>query len=198
MKLIVVSPEQSIEDEIKVVYDLLDSGLQYFHLRKPSATKDDLRRYLDKINPIYRNRVSIHSHHELADDYDLERIHIPESTRMTMSTDKLEELKDSYIVSTSFHDENEAMELGKNYSYYFLGPIFDSISKKGYAAKKFDIIHQLSGSPIAIGGVRLENMNDIREMGFKGAAFLGSLWKSQEESLNYFNKIKEHGEGICS
>jgi thiamine-phosphate pyrophosphorylase len=72
-------------------------------------------------------------------------------------------------------------------SYAFLSPVFDSLSKPGYAAAGFDpaqvrAVATRSGTPplIALGGVSAERLADAKGMGFSGAAVLGSVWQAAD------------------
>ena len=68
--------------------------------------------------------------------------------------------------------------------YVFLSPIFNSISKQGYAsaftpkalfeAKQKGIINE---KVVALGGITAANINKIKSYGFGGVALLGDVWR---------------------
>ena len=89
--------------------------------------------------------------------------------------------------------------------YVFLSPIFDSISKEGYtsaftsesireAAEKGIIDKRV----IALGGVDENNLLQVKDFGFGGAAILGGLWNkfdpasdyNYQELIAHFRKLK--------
>jgi len=75
---------------------------------------------------------------------------------------------------------------GPGLTYGFLSPIFDSISKQGYAAAKFDpdhlraALHRCQLPIIALGGISPSNVGRAAELGFSGVAVLGSVWQAQD------------------
>ena len=84
------------------------------------------------------------------------------------------------------------MQLKENFEYVFLGPVFRSISKKGYGPKislnqifsvlKNDALNHLSKKPkvYALGGIRKKKMIRLAEVGFSGVALLGAVWGSSD------------------
>jgi len=72
----------------------------------------------------------------------------------------------------------------------FLSPIFDSISKFGYKAKyNRDELKEgiaawknlkRSQKLFALGGVSAENIAELAELGFDGAAVLGAVWHNPD------------------
>ena len=69
----------------------------------------------------------------------------------------------------------------------FLSPIYDSISKEGYGAafSRIDLKQAadegiIDSKVLALGGVSLEHIPEVRSMGFGGAAVLGALWQAKE------------------
>lgn len=84
----------------------------------------------------------------------------------------------------SFDEVSTVLAEGKA-DYMFLSPVFDSRSKKGYvsAFAPERVESFLSSLPederrrvIALGGVDADNIAQCRDMGFGGAAMIGSLW----------------------
>jgi thiamine-phosphate pyrophosphorylase len=86
--------------------------------------------------------------------------------------------------STSFHaPARAAAAWGPSLNYAFLSPVFDSISKAGYAAAGFDPadVRRAAAAPgapplVALGGVTLGKLEAAAAMGFAGAAVLGGVW----------------------
>jgi len=82
----------------------------------------------------------------------------------------------------SAHSFEELKEMG-NREIVLLGPVFDSISKRGYKSKfsKEELkagISQWHGKAklYALGGINAENISELKELGFDGAAVLGGVW----------------------
>src|SRR5262249_27530774 len=76
MKIVVISNTTDMDGEHEMVHQMFEAGLEYFHIRKPKYSTEDLRKYLDKIDKKYRDRIIIHTHHELCIPYKLKGIHL--------------------------------------------------------------------------------------------------------------------------
>ncbi len=92
-----------------------------------------------------------------------------------------------------FHSLKEMDDCKEEYSYAFLSPIFDSISKAGYKSK-FDL-KELKRSPllgrgaggevIALGGIDENTIHEAVDLGFDGVAVLGAIWMSEDPLKNF-------------
>jgi len=86
----------------------------------------------------------------------------------------------------------------KNFDYkeiILIGPIFDSISKPGYKSKfskeelKTGIANWHSRTKLyALGGIDSENIGELAELGFDGAAVLGAVW-NYADPVGAFERI---------
>lgn len=94
-------------------------------------------------------------------------------------------------VSTSFHALQDLGVCRGELDYVLLSPIYASISKPGYggsgAAAAFPdadgLASALAGSRypvLALGGVTPERFPELAELGFAGAALLGSIWSADD------------------
>lgn len=199
MKIIVISQQSQLEIEPYQVVKMFDLGLQTFHLRKPKFSTNQLKKYIDLIPKKYHNRIVIHSHHKLALKYPLKGVHItkvhkkrPIRTKFTLFRLKL---KNKHIsVSTSANKFSTLIEGSDSYyyDYVLLSPIFDSHSNKYHSGfteqtlknnipkSQFDII--------ARGGIDINTIDKVNELGFRGAALYTGLWK-QPDPVLYFSQI---------
>jgi thiamine-phosphate pyrophosphorylase len=71
MRLIVITPEAMRPGEPAVARQMLQRGLQTLHLRKPGATREQLRRYLQELGDGWTECVMLHSHHDLSGEFRL-------------------------------------------------------------------------------------------------------------------------------
>lgn len=186
MKTIIITPPTNLKDETVICNILFSYGLQLLHLRKPGAERIVYEKFIQHIEPCYRNRIVIHDHYELADDYLLHGIHLKstEAERYIQYSNK--------IVSISCHNTKEIQNLPFKPAYCFLSPIFDSISKEGYNSH-FDTLPDLSNIDvpvIALGGITPEKIDTCRIAGFKGVAVIGYIWKKPAEALARFKHLK--------
>lgn len=196
MKLIVLSPESGIISESDLICNLFDVGLELFHLRKPAQEIEEYRIILNKIPSRFHNKIIIHSHFELLDEFDLRGIHLSEKLRKENVA--IHQLKKHHSRSSSFHDLNEIISCDKSYDYVFYSPVFSSISKKGHLPAKSlayikSVMPFVHHKVIALGGITTKNVSEVLDCNFYGIASLGFIWNSKNpvrafEKLN--TKIK--------
>lgn len=179
MKLVVISAPEAVKNEHEILLSLFSLGLRYFHLRKPNSDADTIRSYIAKIPDKYHDRIIVHSHYGLAQQFNLQGIHLPERVRL-----ESENVYKSYPkhLSTSFHQLEDVLTVFP-YTYVFLSPVFDSVSKKGYSSEininEVDETLRLSRQTvIALGGITPDKINRLKTAGFAGAAVLGAIWDS--------------------
>ena len=189
MKIIVITTPNFIKGEEFVIPHLLQLGVDIVHIRKPSATKEQLALLLDSLPKWCYDRLVVHDCLELANEYNLRGIHL---NRRSHTTPK--DFKGS--ISMSCHSLEE-VDIKKDMAdYVFLSPIFNSISKSGYnsafskeelhnAMKQGTIDHKV----IALGGVSAANIDTVKDLGFGGAALLGDIW-DRTESPDFDKHIK--------
>ncbi len=189
MELIVIAHPKILKDEALLVNQLFNAGLPVFHLRKPEADEAAHRKFMDGILPEYHERIALHHYHSLANDYDIKRIHHTESFRKNSTVG---DFTQPYTFSTSIHQLAEIDHINQ-YHYSFFGPVFNSLSKPGYAGiarKGFSINRPKTTKLIALGGIDINNIDQVKAMNFDGIALLGSIWNDQAQALNNFKKIQ--------
>lgn len=192
--LIVITHPDMQDGEAGILNALFALGLPRLHVRKPEAPPAEVRRLLESIEPPYRCRIALHQCHELAGAFGITGLHFTEKNRLAQSRESLEGWKQGgFTISTSLHDPAELETLPHCFDYVFLGPVFDSISKTGYAAAlpgRFQLDKRgFPGKVIALGGIHAENVGTVSEMGFDGAALLGSIWQNPEYAITHFQAV---------
>ena len=172
--LVITSPT-FFDGEAQFLHRLFAHGVDIVHLRKPGATADDCAWLLDGLSADDRRRIVIHDFFELAQPYGLRGIHL-NARRSTVPGGW------QGHVSRSCHSLDEVKRYKDACSYVFLSPIFDSVSKQGYASAFDDeTLKQASSDGIidnrvvALGGVTPEKINYLRQLNFGGAAMLGCV-----------------------
>lgn len=186
--LIVVSDTAFRADESNIINALFDEGLQRFHLRKPQAAVSEVQSLLEAINPIHCSKIALHQHHSLAARFGCKTFHFPEAMRKQTNEEKYRQLrKEGYTLSTSIHtlEENDL----NIFDYAFYGPVFNSISKKGYTGITHSTFSVHNSKLIAIGGIDEHNCVKAFDMGFTGVAVLGAIWQSTEP-VKQFKKLQ--------
>jgi len=184
MQIVVISPEGEDPREIPAMSAMFASGLRRYHVRKPQWTAERLEAWLRSLPVAWRRLLVLHQHQELVAQLRLGGSHTKDTPAGQV---KLPQASGP-LSSRSTHDlATLKASLGKFHSVFF-GPVFPSISKKGYGpAPDFpagDLRKLLAGrglrrkstSILALGGVTAENLALVREMGFDGAAVHGAVW----------------------
>lgn len=172
--LVITSPD-FFPDEAAFIHRLFACGVDIVHLRKPGATANDCARLLDDLASDDRRRIVIHDFFELAQPYGLHGIHL--NARRSTVPDGWQG-----HVSRSCHSLEEVKRYKDACDYVFLSPIFDSVSKQGYASAFTDeTLKQASEDGvidhkvIALGGVTPDKIDYLQQLNFGGAAMLGCV-----------------------
>ena len=184
MKLVVISSPDRVKNESETLELLFAHGLEYFHLRKPGQSKSTYIKFIDSISEKYINKIIVHNYHELIENYPLKGVHY------TQYIKNFKYLDSHFAIhrSKSCHSIIEVKANQSDYDYVFLSPIFGSISKPKYT-RDFDLKQletflkdrQKLPDVIALGGITVNKIATVRQIGFAGVAVLGTIW--QEDSL---------------
>jgi len=200
MKIIIITRPDFFEGETSLVNALFQQGMPRLHLRKPKATEKEMAEWIDQIDHPFRHRIVLHDHYELARSYHLGGIHLNSRNPEAPDWALLLQSQGDFTISKSCHSieeitANRSSLTANRFNYLTLSPIFDSISKEGYgAAFSREELAQareaglLDEHVYALGGISLEHLSEVHEMGFSGAAILGNLWLS-ESPLDQLQKI---------
>ena len=177
MEWIVITSPGFLRGEADFIDRLFGHGLDRLHLRKPGADIGECRRLLDGISREWLPRIVVHDNFGLCREYGLGGVHL--NGRNPMAPPNHEG-----SVSRSCHSLEEISRYKGECDYLTLSPIFNSISKQGYmaafgpgqlaAARDSGLIDR---RVIALGGVTLENIPRVKELGFGGVAILGDVWQ---------------------
>ena len=179
MKVLVITPEEAVDQELETCNRLLAEGLERLHIRKPHWKERELRKYIESIEESFRHKISLHQHHQLADEMGLGGIHFKSNENVTKSV---------RIRSKSCHSVEEIVDIEFDIDYVFLSPVFDSISKTGYKGRieldKLDC-RQVKTRIVALGGINGNNIRMLHSCHFFGVAILGSIWKQNTPEDRY-------------
>ncbi|MDR2580729.1 MAG: thiamine phosphate synthase [Fibromonadaceae bacterium] len=162
LSLALITSPENFADEHVLVERMFELGLEYLFVRKSDLPENLLERWTLGINYKWHGKM------------------LP----WQGSAHSFEELK-----------KNEGREI------IMLGPVFDSISKYGYQSKfskeelKTGIAEWRASMGdgcktklYALGGIDAENISEIAELGFDGAAVLGGVW-NYADPVGAFERI---------
>ncbi len=195
-KIIVISSPNHKDREARLIQDLMEAGLWRFHLRKPNWSTDELRNLLRAVPEAQQRRIVLHRRRELLEEFPLAGYHL--KSRETYPTGTIQG-----TVSRSFHDLDALRNCREKLDYVFLGPIFDSVSKQGYAAAFkpaelrgfFRSRHQVEGPrpmAFALGGIVPDRVRVCLGLGFDGVAALGAIWASRSPARKLHRYISAY------
>ncbi|TXE09584.1 thiamine phosphate synthase [Seonamhaeicola algicola] len=207
--IVLIAPEHNVTNEIDILQQLFQNGLQYFHLRKPHMNYEQHCNYLNQIDSKYHNCIVTHRFHKLLKQFNLKGIHFQEAKRhqvlstMPSSINRKQfitqyakllnvtsNLLETKTISSSFHEPEELENCSVIFNYHLLSPVFSSISKKGYSGRGFNVNH-INKKIIGMGGVTANNLTAFDKLGFKGVGVLGGVWQSNAP-VEVFKIMKRH------
>lgn len=190
--IIVITSEDIVQNETEIINQLFQEGLNLLHIRKPFINSEEMTDFIQKIDSKFHSQLVLHSHYDLAENFNISRFHFREIDRQNglfqSFTDK--------IISTSVHDIETFNLLSEDWEYAFISPVFPSISKKGYGENS-NILNDIKkrDNPnvklIVLGGINEKNINEIFESEVDGVALLGAIWES-DEPLGVFKKCRQN------
>jgi thiamine-phosphate pyrophosphorylase len=187
--LILISRPEHNATELAVLPALFAAGLARFHVRKPGWSAARVEAFVRAVPAQYHARLVLHGHPQLVRQCQLGGLHLTASQRA--ATPRRPTLRPGQSLSTSFHSLEEISRTRRRYDYVFLSPIFDSISKSGYASG-FSLPTLQTQLPrtatrsnnhpqvLALGGITADNIGLLSPIDFAGAAVLGSIWQSAD------------------
>lgn len=177
MKLIVLTSPDFFVEEDKILVSLFEEGLDMLHLRKPQSEPVFCERLLTLIPEEYHDRIVVHDHFYLKDEFNLRGIHLshrhPEAP-----------IGYSGPISRTCYSMEELQQYQPTSQYTFLRNIFDSVSepenKASFSSSELQLAKQnglINNNVHAEGGVSISNIQQIRDMGFGGVVVRGDLWQ---------------------
>jgi thiamine-phosphate pyrophosphorylase len=190
--MILITEPNFIPDEEKFINAFFNEGLEILHLRKPKATVLEMQELISKIDEKFHSRIMIHSHYELLENFQLRGLHFTEKSKgQIRSYDEVRCTK-----SLAIHELSDLKCVDNTINYVFLSPLFPSVSKVGYSKQwNFDRLKAELSSPrtfktMALGGITLDKIKQVKELGFDDFALLGSIWEPAKSGCELSHVIE--------
>lgn len=189
--MIVITNPTSITNEMEIIHALFQEGLDLLHIRKPEYSDIKLALFIHQIKKEYRNKLVLHSHHQIAEVFGISHLHFSERDRnAAVHNAYTKPVRLSYTMSTSIHSIENFNMLPVAFEYAFLSPVYSSISKVNYHPKinlKEAIKKRTNYKTklIALGGIDKGNIKKTVKAGFDDIALLGSIWNSEKPIENF-------------
>lgn len=192
MRFIVITDPNFIPDEAELIVRLFDAGLDTLHLRKPGSAEADCAALIERIPDSLLRRIVTHDHFGLCAAYGLQGVHLNSRNPQPPA------LPQGATVSASCHSLAEAESRKAQLDYVTLSPVFNSISKQGYqSAYTAGQLSQAAASGtidsrvVALGGITIGRIAQLREWHFGGAAFLGDVWSHADDPRLFSRHAQE-------
>ena len=197
MKLIVMTKPTFFVEEDKILADLFEEGLENLHLYKPGAAPMFSERLLTLLGDDCHNRITVHGHFYLKEEYRLRGIHIDDA-----HTEPPVGYKGN--ISRTCHAISELKDAKKHSNYVFLHAIYDSQTNKD---EKSSFTHEeleeassqglIDKKVYALGGMNIDNVKEMKALGFGGVVICGDLWNrfnihneiDYKALLNHFERL---------
>lgn len=176
MKLILMTTPYFFVEEHQIINALFDEGLGILHLRKPGTEPVYSERLLTLISESYRKKIVVHDHFYLKNEYGLRGIHL---------NHRNPELPPKYkgYISCSCHTAEEVMAHKRSCDYVFLSPVFSNVNTESESSRFSqnelrELVQRkvIDSKVMAFGGVNLDNIQRVKDLGFGGAVVLGDIW----------------------
>ena len=199
MKLIVITKPTFFVEEDKILVNLFEEGLENLHLCKPGSSPLYSERLLTLLGENLANKITVHGHFYLKEEYRLRGIHIDDAR-----TDVPAGYKGN--VTRTCHAVSELKEAKKQSNYVFLQSIFDSQTvdseKQSFTEEELREASRqglIDKKVYALGGMNIDNIKYARDLGFGGVVICGDLWNrfnihnqiDYKELLNHFLKLRK-------
>ena len=199
MKLIVITKPTFFVEEDKILVNLFEEGLENLHLCKPGSSPLYSERLLTLLGENLANKITVHGHFYLKEEYRLRGIHIDDARTEVPAGYKGN-------VTRTCHAVSELKEAKKQSNYVFLQSIFDSQTvdseKQSFTEEELREASRqglIDKKVYALGGMNLDNIKYARDLGFGGVVICGDLWTrfnihnqiDYKELLNHFLKLRK-------
>ena len=199
MKLAIMTQSTFFVEEDKILAALFEAGLDNLHLYKPGSSPIYSERLLSLLPSTTYNKITVHEHFYLKDEYNLAGIHLDDASiqepigykgRISRTCKRIEDLK----------------ETKKSSSYVFLGNILNSQSNKSVLSDldmnsltKAADCGLIDKKVYALGGMNIDNIQFARDLGFGGIVICGDLWNrfnihhqiDYKELIAHFEKLRK-------
>ena len=183
MKLILITSPTYFVEEDKIITALFEEGLDILHLCKTDTAPIYAERLLTLIPEQFHKRIVVHENFYLKDEYKLKGIHLNNRNPNVPHHYKGH-------VSCSCHTLEELKEQKRNCDYVFLNNQTDYTPEEIRKAHKAGLIDK---KVIAMGGIDMNNIRQIKESGFGGVAIMEDLWNKFDTCLDRdFDQVIEH------
>ena len=201
MQTILYTSPNETPNEIEIIAQIFDLGLDFLYIRKPDLDDFSLVDFVEKIPEKYWHKC-ISTSLIITKEFDLGGYHFTRDiiTKNANYNQKVLEWLHSKnkISSVSAHNINDIKNYADVFKHIIVSPVVNSISKPNYPSnwnkEELEKIAEYKTTfsncqLFAVGGVNVSNINEIKSLKFDGVGILGALWSQPEHAVANFQKI---------
>ncbi len=197
MQLFIITPpegtkEKALLTELVALYPSL-----WIHVRKPNASHQEIHSYIKDLPISTQKRCLVHQTYQVYETLPIGGIHLSEKAKLSQSIQaQVKEYKQaspSLRLSHAAHSIDTLNDKTQQWDCVFLSPIFNCISKQAKSAFDATTLQQackIHKNVVALGGCDAQNLHQLKQLGFYGAAFLGALWQADNVLLSWKHIIQ--------
>ena len=199
MKVIVITPSKTIDNEQYIIGKMIEMGLPTVHVRKPNFSREEMMKYLDEFPLEHKKHLVLHSHHKLLWDYNLKGIHLAKSHRKkkfkSWLTETIVKIKRDHLTISTSSKSLSSMSLNyDHFDYVMLAPVFTSPHGHRPSFSPGIIQQVMRNYPekvIARGGSSAAVIDRAKDLGFAGIAFHNCIWVNGTDPLKEYTVVKD-------
>lgn len=186
-------------EENKIIERLFESGLDILHLYKPGSSPIYAERLLTLLPDNYYNKVVVHEHYYLKEEYKLQGIHLDDPSQNPP-------IGFRGHVSRTCTDLSMLKSMKSGSTYVILDKVFSNTNienvKPAYTSEQLKAAHKqglIDRHVYAMGDITLDNIHMVKELGFGGVVVCNDLWSKfnihsgtdYNQLLSHFDKLRK-------
>lgn len=196
MDVVVITSDEAVANELKIINELLKNGLQTLHIRKPKFSRAEFEEFIKAIPKEYHGRLVVHGNYNLAIKFKLKGVHMHRKHRSGKWKNSLKRFllrlrNPNILISTTFHSLQSLRENNITYDYVFLSQVFHANSHYNHSDSSGinllrNSIANSNTRVYAMGGITTSKISVIKAAGFNGVGLSKSLWTKDEVTATQF------------
>lgn len=159
--------------------------VDYIHIREKQQPPEQRREWANKLHQsgVPSDRIVVNGVHEVGQGEGFAGVHWGQAD-FSQSTISIADMQKRIRIGVSVHSVAEAKAAEQQgVDYVFFGHIYDSNSKPGIQPRGLKQLAEVCATVnvpvIAIGGIGVEHVHDLRRAGARGIAVISQIWGSK-------------------
>lgn len=205
LKLLLQTRAQKSKSEIGLIHDFFSVGLEQLNLYKPELSFDEVKAFIELIDPVYHHRIILYSHYGLAKQFDLGGIH---TTLRSIDSFFAKLWLDFTLggkkvpLSTTVRSIASIADCSEQINEILVGPVFvnsgNNIINMSYRREIFERgIKRSNKNIIVMGGVCEKNIPYLKTLDIKGILLHRTIWDSPDP-VSAFIKLRDFSQSLIA